>query len=110
MDPISGTGSKSKSLNSLSNTFNSLNLNTSSPSGIISSTAGGIGNSGAGVGGAHSISTAQPQGSSTSPPVPASKNRAEEKKAKALSDAIDRAIRADKERLQKERGAKLLIL
>ncbi|KAF9189573.1 guanine nucleotide-binding protein subunit alpha [Haplosporangium sp. Z 767] len=37
-------------------------------------------------------------------------SRAELKKAKAVSDAIDKSLRADRERLQKERGAKLLIL
>ncbi|KAG0257931.1 guanine nucleotide-binding protein subunit alpha [Mortierella polycephala] len=37
-------------------------------------------------------------------------SRAELKKAKAVSDAIDKSLRADRERQQKERGAKLLIL
>ncbi|KAF9407101.1 hypothetical protein BGZ94_002826, partial [Podila epigama] len=37
-------------------------------------------------------------------------SRSEAKKAKAISDAIDKALKADKERMQKERTAKLLIL
>ncbi|KAF9580340.1 guanine nucleotide-binding protein subunit alpha [Lunasporangiospora selenospora] len=37
-------------------------------------------------------------------------NRADQKKAKAISDAIDRSLKADKERQQKEGGIKLLIL
>ncbi|KAG0037046.1 guanine nucleotide-binding protein subunit alpha [Podila clonocystis] len=40
------------------------------------------------------------------PPI----SRSEAKKAKAISDAIDKALKADKERMQKERSAKLLIL
>ncbi|KAF9177608.1 guanine nucleotide-binding protein subunit alpha [Haplosporangium sp. Z 767] len=37
-------------------------------------------------------------------------SRTDQKKAKAISDAIDRSLRADKERQQKEGGIKLLIL
>ncbi|KAF9096048.1 guanine nucleotide-binding protein subunit alpha [Mortierella sp. GBA35] len=37
-------------------------------------------------------------------------DRSEMRKAKAVSDAIDKALKADKERLQRERSAKLLIL
>ncbi|KAF9311939.1 hypothetical protein BGZ91_006677, partial [Linnemannia elongata] len=56
------------------------------------------------VPGAHSIAAAQPLSA-----VP-KMDRSEMRKAKAVSDAIDKALRADKERLQKERSAKLLIL
>ncbi|KAF9143476.1 guanine nucleotide-binding protein subunit alpha [Mortierella sp. GBA39] len=56
------------------------------------------------VSGAHSISAAQPH--SILPKM----DRSEMRKAKAVSDAIDKALRADRERLQKERSAKLLIL
>ncbi|KAF9577814.1 hypothetical protein BGW38_006736, partial [Lunasporangiospora selenospora] len=58
--------------------------------------------------GTHSISAAQPQGNAAS--AASAAGRGEQRKAKAVSDAIDRALRADKERMQKERGAKLLIL
>ena len=36
--------------------------------------------------------------------------RSDQKKAKAVSEAIDKSIKADKERQQKEGGIKLLIL
>ena len=39
-----------------------------------------------------------------------SSSRSDQKKAKALSDAIDKSLRADKERQQRESGIKLLIL
>ncbi|KAG0276477.1 guanine nucleotide-binding protein subunit alpha [Linnemannia exigua] len=54
--------------------------------------------------GAHAIAAAQPL--AAQPKV----DRSELRKAKAISEAIDKALRADKERLQKERSAKLLIL
>ncbi|KAF9151643.1 hypothetical protein BG015_006396, partial [Linnemannia schmuckeri] len=37
-------------------------------------------------------------------------SRSDQKKAKALSDAIDRSLRADRERQLREGGIKLLIL
>ncbi|KAG0209141.1 guanine nucleotide-binding protein subunit alpha [Mortierella sp. GBA30] len=37
-------------------------------------------------------------------------NRSDQKKAKAISEAIDKSLKADKERLQRETGIKLLIL
>ncbi|KAF9990098.1 guanine nucleotide-binding protein subunit alpha [Mortierella antarctica] len=77
-----------------------------SPSGSVSHNTNGTNANAAQSGhqGSHSISAAQPQ--NTVPTL----SRAELKKAKAVSDAIDKSLRADRERLQKERGAKLLIL
>lgn len=63
-----------------------------------SSASGGANSNGNGNGNSNSIS-----------PVP-TLSRSEQRKAKAVSDAIDKSLRADKDRLQKERGAKLLIL
>ncbi|KAF9350313.1 hypothetical protein BGX26_011489, partial [Mortierella sp. AD094] len=37
-------------------------------------------------------------------------SRSDQKRAKAISDAIDKTLKADKEREQKEGGIKLLIL
>ncbi|KAG0051976.1 guanine nucleotide-binding protein subunit alpha [Gryganskiella cystojenkinii] len=54
--------------------------------------------------GSHSITAAQPL--TTLPAM----TKSDMKRAKAVSDAIDKALRADRERLMKERGAKLLIL
>ncbi|KAF8922753.1 hypothetical protein BGZ58_003833, partial [Dissophora ornata] len=89
MDPTSGTGGSPSgaALNGGSKATN----NSTQPS--------------ARAAGSHSVATAQPQ----SAPIPTI-SRAEQKKAKAVSDAIDKSLRADKDRLQKERGAKLLIL
>lgn len=39
-----------------------------------------------------------------------SNSRKDQKRAKAISDAIDKSLRADKERREKEGGIKLLIL
>lgn len=39
-----------------------------------------------------------------------SNSRKDQKRAKAVSDAIDKSLRADKERKEKEGGIKLLIL
>ena len=39
-----------------------------------------------------------------------SNSRSDQKRAKVLSDAIDKSLRADKERQQREGGIKLLIL
>jgi len=39
-----------------------------------------------------------------------SNSRSDQKRAKALNDAIDKSLRADKERQQREAGIKLLIL
>ncbi|KAF8979295.1 hypothetical protein BGZ52_005063 [Haplosporangium bisporale] len=39
-----------------------------------------------------------------------SNSRKDQKRAKAISDAIDKSLRADKERKEKEGGIKLLIL
>jgi len=62
--------------------------------------------SGGSTKGATSTSTAASTTSTALPPI----SRSEAKKAKAISDAIDKALKADKERMQKERSAKLLIL
>ncbi|KAF9923301.1 guanine nucleotide-binding protein subunit alpha, partial [Linnemannia zychae] len=98
MDPSADTSGSpgptppSAGSNSISLTANNIPLNTP-PQPAASH-----------VPGAHSIAAAQPL-----PPVP-KMDRAELRKAKAVSDAIDKSLRADKERLQKERSAKLLIL
>ncbi|KAF9360925.1 hypothetical protein BGX34_007423 [Mortierella sp. NVP85] len=47
---------------------------------------------------------------SRTPSFQLSNNRADQKKAKAISDAIDKSLKADKERQQREGGIKLLIL
>ncbi|KAF9997911.1 guanine nucleotide-binding protein subunit alpha [Entomortierella chlamydospora] len=104
------SGSSVPGLSSLTNTLHSLsinnssnNSNTSQPSssanGTQSQTNGSSGAAGSAAGGASASSSIIPIIS-----------RTEQKKAKAVSDAIDKSLRADKERLQKERGAKLLIL
>ncbi|KAF9571154.1 guanine nucleotide-binding protein subunit alpha [Mortierella alpina] len=82
------------------------NSSANSPSGGVSHNTNGTNASAAQSGhqGSHSISAAQPQNAVST------LSRAELKKAKAVSDAIDKSLRADRERLQKERGAKLLIL
>ncbi|GJJ75581.1 hypothetical protein EMPS_07939 [Entomortierella parvispora] len=84
MEPTAGQGSSSTDIS-----------NNASSSSHAHSSAG-----------SHSISAAQPVAVSSVAPL----TKAEMKRAKAVSDAIDRALRADRERLMKERGAKLLIL
>ncbi|KAF9089629.1 guanine nucleotide-binding protein subunit alpha, partial [Mortierella sp. AM989] len=105
MEPVLGTGNSlgtAPGISTISNTLHNLNLNSSNPSTHQNNTQSANGP------GSHSISAAQPQtGTASAVPVI---SRAEQKKAKAVSDAIDKTLRADKERLQKERGAKLLIL
>ncbi|KAG0302078.1 hypothetical protein BGZ97_002508, partial [Linnemannia gamsii] len=117
MDPLAGTTGASGP-NSSSSTASSGPISLTSNSIPISSTnAININNNNSNnnnsppqsssaphVPGAHSIAAAQPH--SSLPKM----DRSEMRKAKAVSDAIDKALRADKERLQKERSAKLLIL
>ncbi|KAF9344693.1 guanine nucleotide-binding protein subunit alpha, partial [Mortierella sp. AD094] len=119
MEPTLGsTGSSVSGLSSLTNTLHNLNLsNNNSPANNSNSTQSSS------IPGSHSISAAQPQTNGSSGSAAGSTvsstavssivptvSRTELKKAKAVSDAIDKTLRADKERLQKERGAKLLIL
>ncbi|KAF9421952.1 hypothetical protein BGZ76_003909, partial [Entomortierella beljakovae] len=106
----SGSSSSAPGINSISNTLQNLSLSSSNPNHIN--------NSPNNIPGSHSINAAQPQGGNSSSTTtststssePTGLSRSELKKARAVSDAIDKSLRADKERLQKERGAKLLIL
>ncbi|KAG0353094.1 hypothetical protein BGZ54_002414, partial [Gamsiella multidivaricata] len=87
MEPTSGTGGSASG---------------TTPSGVSSHST--TASSSQSATGSHST------GATQSPSAPAAISRSEQKKAKAVNDAIDKSLRADKERLQKERGAKLLIL